>query len=180
MTSTPTKECRSRDASTYRPRQFEWRVRVTISDYANRAQQHLFPHFTAGRVWNDDDLPIIVEGRGRYMTGDRGGQHRDGLDGRSCMNYGHGRRPLRSAAYEQMSRLSYCTNGGSAHPAAVDAATLIAGHAPGDLDTVFFVNSGSEAVESVVKFARQYHRSQGQPERTKIIARDMAYHGTTL
>src|SRR5699024_7227487 len=43
MSSTPTKECRSRDASTYRPRQFEWRVRVTISDYANRAQQHLFP-----------------------------------------------------------------------------------------------------------------------------------------
>ncbi|MCU4297036.1 aspartate aminotransferase family protein [Brevibacterium permense] len=153
---------------------------MTISDYANRAQQHLFPHFTTGKVWNDDDLPIIVEGHGSYLIDERGDRYLDGLAGLFCANIGHGRQDIPRAAYEQMSKLAYWTNWGSAHPAAVDAATRIAGHAPGDLDTVFFVNSGSEAVESAVKFARQYHRSQGQPERTKIIARDMAYHGTTL
>ncbi len=57
---------------------------------------------------------------------------------------------------------------------------MIAGLAPGDLERVFFVNSGSEAVESAIKFARQYFVSQGQPQRTKIISREMSYHGTTL
>lgn len=62
----------------------------------------------------------------------------------------------------------------------MEAAELIAGLAPADLNSVFFVNSGSEAVESAIKLARQFHLNRGKPNRTKIIARDMAYHGTTL
>ncbi len=154
--------------------------RVTNSDMRSRAQKHLFPHFTTGKVWNDDSLPIIVGGEGSYLTDENGDRYLDGLAGLFCVNIGHGRTDIPQAAFEQMSRLAYWTNWGSAHPAAIDAATFIAEHAPGDLETVFFVNSGSEAVESAVKFARQYHVAQGEPQRTKIIARDMAYHGTTL
>lgn len=153
---------------------------VTNSDIRNRAQRHLFPHFTAGQVWNDPKLPIIVKGDGCYLIDEDGNRFLDGLAGLFCANIGHGRQDIPKAAYEQMSQLAYWTNWGSAHPAAVEAATAIGELAPGDLDVTFFVNSGSEAVESAIKFARQYHRSQGQPERTKIIARDMAYHGTTL
>lgn len=144
------------------------------------AQKHLFPHFTRGDVWYGSDVPVIVRGEGCYLFDDRGQRFLDGLAGLFCVNMGHGRADIPAAATKQMEQLAYWTNWSAAHPASVEAATLIAGLAPGDLETVFFVNSGSEAVESAIKFARQYHVSQGQPQRTKIISRDMSYHGTTL
>jgi adenosylmethionine-8-amino-7-oxononanoate aminotransferase len=153
---------------------------VTRSDIRAMAQRHLLPHFTRGRVWRDAELPVIVRGEGCYLYDDRGRRFLDGLAGLFCVNIGHGRSDIAAAATKQMESLAYWTNWSATHPAAAEAAELIAGLAPGDLDVVFFVNSGSEAVESAVKFARQYHRSKGQPQRTKIIARDMAYHGTTL
>jgi adenosylmethionine-8-amino-7-oxononanoate aminotransferase len=153
---------------------------VAAADVRALAQKHLFPHFTRGQVWRGEDLPVIVRGEGCYLYDERGNRFLDGLAGLFCVNMGHGRSDIPAAATKQMEQLAYWTNWSAAHPASVEAATLIAGLAPGDLETVFFVNSGSEAVESAIKFARQYHASQGQPERTKIIARDMAYHGTTL
>lgn len=144
------------------------------------AQRHLFPHFTRGEVWNDPDLPVIVRGDGCYLYDEQGRRFLDGLAGLFCVNIGHGRQDIPAAAIKQMEQLAYWTNWSAAHPASVEAAELITGLAPGDLDRVFFVNSGSEAVESAIKLARQYFVSQGQPERTKIISRDMSYHGTTL
>jgi adenosylmethionine-8-amino-7-oxononanoate aminotransferase len=149
-------------------------------DVRSLAQKHLFPHFTRGNVWYDTDLPVIVRGEGCYLYDERGRRFLDGLAGLFCVNMGHGRTDIPAAATKQMEQLAYWTNWSAAHPASVEAATLIAGLAPGDLETVFFVNSGSEAVESAIKFARQYHVSQGQPQRTKIISRHMSYHGTTL
>jgi adenosylmethionine-8-amino-7-oxononanoate aminotransferase len=153
---------------------------VTTTDVRSLAQQHLFPHFTRGQVWYGGDLPVIVRGEGSYLYDESGTRFLDGLAGLFCVNMGHGRSDIPAAATKQMEQLAYWTNWSAAHPASVEAATLIAGLAPGDLNTVFFVNSGSEAVESAIKFARQYHVSQGQPQRTKIISRDMSYHGTTL
>jgi adenosylmethionine-8-amino-7-oxononanoate aminotransferase len=153
---------------------------VTSSGLRTLAQRHLLPHFTRNHAWHDVDLPVIVRGDGCHIFDDRGRRYLDGLAGLFCVNIGHGRTDIPAAAAKQMESLAYWTNWGAAHPASVEAATMVADLAPGDLDVVFFVNSGSEAVESAVKFVRQYHRSQGQPERTKIIARDMAYHGTTL
>lgn len=150
------------------------------SDLRARAQRHLLPHFTRGGAWRSDSLPMIVRGDGCYLYDDSGNRFLDGLAGLFCVNIGHGRSDISAAATKQMEQLAYWTNWGAAHPASVDAATMIAEVAPGDLDVSFFVNSGSEAVESAIKFVRQYHRGQGAPARTKIIARDMAYHGTTL
>lgn len=143
------------------------------------ARRHLGPHFTRKDTWASD-FPIFVEGDGCYLVDSDGRRHLDGLAGLFCVNMGHGRADIAKAGAEQIARLGYASNWGCAHPPAIDAATLIAELAPGDLGTTFFVNSGSEAVETAIKFARQYHRSQGQPERTKIISREMAYHGTTL
>ncbi|NNG38619.1 aspartate aminotransferase family protein [Flexivirga sp. ID2601S] len=151
-----------------------------MADTRALAQSHLFPHFTRGQVWRDNSLPIIERGQGCYLYDDSGRKFLDGLAGLFCVNIGHGRSDIPAAAAKQMETLAYWTNWSAAHPMAAEAAATIAGHAPGDLNTVFFVNSGSEAVESAVKFARQYWRSQGQPERTKILSREMAYHGTTL
>lgn len=149
-------------------------------DTRAKAQRHLFPHFTKGRVWQNADLPVMTRGEGCYLYDDRSRRFLDGLAGLFCVNIGHGRTDIPAAAAKQMETLAYWTNWSATHPPSAEAASVIADLAPADLDTVFFVNSGSEAVESAVKFVRQYHRSQGEPQRTKIISRDMAYHGTTL
>jgi adenosylmethionine-8-amino-7-oxononanoate aminotransferase len=144
-----------------------------------KARRHLGPHFTRKDTWAGD-FPVFVRGEGSYLIDTTGQRHLDGLAGLFCVNMGHGRADIAKAAYDQLGTLAYATNWGSAHTPAIEAATLIAELAPGDLETTFFVNSGSEAVETALKFARQYHRSQGEPERTKIISREMAYHGTTM
>ncbi|MEZ5168330.1 MAG: aminotransferase class III-fold pyridoxal phosphate-dependent enzyme [Acidimicrobiales bacterium] len=87
---------------------------------------------------------------------------------------------LVEAARTQMETLAYYPNWGFATGPATEAAALIAARAPGDLDEVFFVSSGSEAVEAALKFARSYHLSRGDTDRYKVIAREWAYHGTTL
>ncbi len=143
------------------------------------ARRHLGPHFTRREAWQAD-FPVFVRGDGCYLYDTDGKRYLDGLAGLFCVNLGHGRSDIVAAASKQMETLAYASNWGAAHPPAIEAATLLAELAPGDLGTTFFVNSGSEAVESAIKFARQYHHSQGHPERTKIISRRMAYHGTTL
>jgi adenosylmethionine-8-amino-7-oxononanoate aminotransferase len=151
-----------------------------MDDLREAARAHLVPHFTRAAAWRSPDLPVIVRGEGCYVYDESGRRFLDGLSGLFCVNIGHGRADIAAAAAKQMEVLAYATNWSAAHPAAVEAATLIAGLAPGDLEGVFFVSSGSEAVESAIKFTRQYHRARGQPSRTKIIARHMAYHGTTM
>ncbi|MFC6065693.1 aspartate aminotransferase family protein [Streptomyces ochraceiscleroticus] len=152
----------------------------TDSSLRAKAQAHLGQHFTRHDVWQDEGLPVFVRSEGCHLYDERGRRFLDGLAGLFCVNMGHGRGDIVAAAAKQMETLPYSTNWGAAHPPAVEAASLIADLAPGDLSVTWFVNSGSEAVETAIKFARQYHKSQGATERTKIISRSMAYHGVTL
>ena len=87
---------------------------------------------------------------------------------------------LGDAMAAQVRELDFITVWSYAHPRAIELATRIASLAPGDLNRVFFTNSGSEAVESALKLARSYHRSRGNGQKTKLVAREIAYHGTTL
>lgn len=149
-------------------------------DLRERARRHLAPHFTRSAVWRDTAFPIFVRGEGCHVWDDQGRRWIDGLSGLFCVNAGHGRHDIVDAIARQLHELPFATNWGMAHPAVIEAACAIAEVAPGDLDVVFFVSSGSEAVESAIKFARQYHRARGAEGRTKILSRDLAYHGTTL
>ena len=151
-----------------------------MSSQRARAQKHLVPHFTSGAAWRSDQLTIIERGEGCYVWDADGNKYLDGLAGLFCTNLGHGRSDLSAAAAKQMDLLGYYPTWGFANPPAIEAATMIGGFTPGDLNEIFFVSSGSEAVESALKFARNYHLSQGDEHRTKVIARDWAYHGTTL
>ena len=152
-----------------------------MSDEIRRqARRHLGKHFTRATAWRNPELLVVERAEGCYLWDDHGNKYLDGLAGLFCVNMGHGRADIADAASRQLKQLSYATNWAAAHPPSVEAATLIAELAPADLGVVFFVNSGSEANESAIKFAREYHLSQGQPERTKILSRNMAYHGTTL
>jgi len=144
------------------------------------AQAHLLPHFTKGAAWRSDTMATIDRGEGCYVWDTDGNKYLDGLAGLFCTNMGHGRADFAAVAMKQMEKLAFFPVWGFSNPPAAEAASMIASHAPGDLDEVFFVNSGSEAVESALKFARNYHFSQGDTGRYKVIARNWAYHGTTL
>jgi adenosylmethionine-8-amino-7-oxononanoate aminotransferase len=149
-------------------------------DERARARRHLVPHFTKRAGWRQADFPVVDRGEGVWVWDTEGNRYLDGLSGLFCTNLGHGRADLVAAATEQMTRLAYEPSWGLTHTAAVEAAEAIAGIAPAGLDAVFFVSSGSEAVESAVKLARSFHLANGDPRRTGIIARQWAYHGTTL
>ena len=149
-------------------------------EHRERARRHLVPHFTRGDAWRADDLVVIDRGEGCYVWDADGNQYLDALAGLFCTNLGHGRSDLTAAAAKQMDKLAFYPNWSFAHPSSIDAASMIAAVTPGDLDRVFFVNSGSEAVESALKFARCYHLANGDEQRHKVISRDWAYHGTSL
>jgi len=146
-----------------------------------QARRHLWMHFTRmGAYGPDHEVPIIVRGEGCYVWDDHGNRYLDGLSALFCVNSGHGRAELGDAMAAQVRELDFITVWSYAHPRAIELATRIASLAPGDLNHVFFTNSGSEAVESAFKLARAYHRARGNGQKVKLIAREIAYHGTTL
>jgi adenosylmethionine-8-amino-7-oxononanoate aminotransferase len=145
------------------------------------AQRHLWMHFTRmGSFGPEHEVPIIVRGDGCYVWDIHGNRYLDGLSALFCVNSGHGRTELGEAMAAQVRELDFITVWSYAHPRAIELATRIAGLTPGDLNRVFFLNSGSEAVESALKLARNYHRVRGNGQKTKVVAREIAYHGTTL
>lgn len=149
--------------------------------FAQRADRNLWMQFTpfaAGE--NGAGIPIIVRGEGPYVWDDRGKRYLDGLSGLFTTQIGHGRKELANAAAEQASQLAYFPIWTYAHPKAIELAERIAALTPGDLNRVFFTSGGSEAIESAWKLVRQYFRVIGEPQRHKLISRDIAYHGTTL
>jgi adenosylmethionine-8-amino-7-oxononanoate aminotransferase len=144
------------------------------------AKRHLWMHFTRMGAFADHEVPVIVRGEGCYVYDEHGKRYLDGLAALFCVNVGHGRVELAEAAERQMRELAYYTNWSYAHPRAIELAERVAALAPGDLNRVFFTSGGSEAVESALKLARNYHRTRGDGQRTKVIARELAYHGVTL
>jgi adenosylmethionine-8-amino-7-oxononanoate aminotransferase len=145
------------------------------------AQRHLWLHFSRMGAYSDErEIPIIVRGDGCYVYDDRGNRYLDGLSGLFCVNAGHGRTELGEAAARQVEELDFYTLWSYAHPRAIELAARIASLAPGDLNRVFFTSGGSEAVESALKLARNYHRQRGNGQKHKVIAREIAYHGTSL
>jgi adenosylmethionine-8-amino-7-oxononanoate aminotransferase len=150
------------------------------STLSERARRHLWMHFTRMSSYDDHDVPVIVRGEGPYVWDDQGRRYLDGLSGLFVVQAGHGRHELANAAGKQASELAYFPLWSYAHPAAIELAERLAGYAPGDINRVFFTTGGGEAVESAWKLARQYFRVTGEPDRYKVISRDIAYHGTTM
>ncbi|MDX6615013.1 MAG: hypothetical protein QOD60_104 [Solirubrobacterales bacterium] len=153
---------------------------VTGSDLQELAKRHLWMHFTRMGSFADADVPIISRGEGAYVYDEHGKRYLDGLSGLFCVSSGHGRTELGEAAAAQVGELDFYTNWSYAHPRAIELAARIASLTPGDLNRVFFTSGGSEAVESAIKLARNYHRERGKGQKIKLIAREIAYHGTTL
>src|SRR5690348_12426413 len=150
------------------------------SRWQELAKRHLWMHFTRMGSYMDHEVPVLVRGEGCYVWDEHGKRYLDGLSALFCVNAGHGRAELGEAAARQAKELGFYTNWTFAHPLAIELAARIAKLAPGDLNRTFFTSGGSEAVESAIKLVRQYHKITGNPNKTKIVAREIAYHGTSL
>jgi adenosylmethionine-8-amino-7-oxononanoate aminotransferase len=150
---------------------------MTAVDLRSAARDHLWLHFTR---MHGHEPPIIVRGEGCYLEDSNGKRYLDALAGLFAVQVGYSYgEEMGQAALEQMRELPFYTNWSYAHPRAIELAHEVARLAPGDLNRVFFVSGGSEAVESAWKLARQYHQARGE-RRWKAVARRTAYHGTTM
>ena len=138
--------------------------------------ESLWMPFTANRQFKA--APRLLESaRGmHYRTAD-GRLILDGTAGLWCVNAGHGRPEIVEAIRAQAERMDYAPAFQMGHPLQFELASRVAALLPGDLDHVFFVNSGSEAVDTALKIALAYHQAAGEPERTMLIGRARGYHG---
>jgi adenosylmethionine-8-amino-7-oxononanoate aminotransferase len=144
------------------------------------ARRHLWLHFTRMSSYANGEVPVIVRGSGQYVYDQKGKRYLDGLAGLFVSQIGHGRKEVAEAGAQQGSELAYFPLWSYAHPRAIELAERLANLAPGDLNRVFFTTSGSEAVESAWKLAKQYFKTIGEPGRYKVLSRDIAYHGTSM
>lgn len=153
-------------------------VGVSHDRLQQAARDHLLLHFSKQGI---GDLLVLERGEGPYVFDTRGRRYIDALSSLFCSQLGYSfGEEMASAAASQLTTLAFNTNWGTAHPASIELAERLAELAPGNLTHTFFASGGSEAVESAWKIVREYHLANGQPQRTKAIARDIAYHGVTL
>jgi adenosylmethionine-8-amino-7-oxononanoate aminotransferase len=137
----------------------------TPLDLQKLAKEHLWMHFTRMGGYEIEDVPIIVRGEGCYLEDSNGKRYLDALAGLFSVNIGYSfGEEIGQAALEQMRELPFYTNWSYAHPRAIELASEVASLAPGDLNRVFFVSGGSEAVESAWKLARQYYLARGEKQ----------------
>ena len=151
-----------------------------ISDAQDAAKRNLWLHFTRMSAYADSDVPVIMRGSGAYVYDQHGKRYLDGLSGLFVSQVGHGRTELAEAGARQAAELAYFPLWSYAHPKAIELAARLADMAPGNLNRVFFTTSGSEAVESAWKLAKQYFKLTGEPGRYKVLSRTIAYHGTSM
>ena len=173
-----------RYSSAYRPG-LERLLRVSSRPVSatDQRQQHLLLHFARNGAFGPDgaELVVLERGEGAYVFDTRGRRYLDGLSSLFCAQLGYSfGEEMAAAAARQLTQLAFATNWGTAHPPALELASKLASIAPPGLDHVFFTSGGSESVEAAWKLVRQFHVANGEPQRTKVIARDRAYHGVTL
>ncbi|MGN6306274.1 MAG: aminotransferase class III-fold pyridoxal phosphate-dependent enzyme [Mesorhizobium sp.] len=119
----------------------------------------------------------LVAADGAYYTGEDGRKKFDGVSGLWCSGAGHNNPRIREAVTRQLEELDFAPSFLFGHPAAFDLAARLAAAAPGDLEHVFFTNSGSEAIDTALKVALAYHHARGEAQRTLLVGRERAFHG---
>lgn len=123
---------------------------------------------------------LVSRAEGSYYYDDKGNKLYDGLSGLWCCGLGHNRSEINQAVAEQIGTLDYSPAFQVGQAKAFELAQRVADLAPGDLNHVFFTDSGSEAADTSLKIARAYWRQKGQPSKTRLIGRSRGYHGTNF
>jgi adenosylmethionine-8-amino-7-oxononanoate aminotransferase len=135
---------------------------------------HVFP-----RHCHSTPLTAIA-GDGCFLIDQSGKRYFDGSGGAAVSCLGHSNDRVTQAIKDQVGQLAFAHTGFFTSDPAEQLADLLIANAPGDLDRVYFVSGGSEAVESAIKLARQYFTERGEPQRRHLIARRQSYHGNTI
>ncbi|MGA8260779.1 MAG: aminotransferase class III-fold pyridoxal phosphate-dependent enzyme [Arenicellales bacterium] len=135
--------------------------------------------FTGNRDFKADPR-IMVRGEGVYVWNQNGDRVLDGSSGLFCCAAGHSRREIADAVHGQMKELAYAPPFQVAQPKAFELARRVAELTPADLDHIFFVNSGSESVDTAMKIAYAYHYARGEGQRIRFASRERAYHGVNM
>ena len=156
--------------------------RIGASIDQTSARAHLLLNFTDFSNFEDRPIPMMVRGDGCEVIDSNGRRYLDGLSGLFCTNLGHGfGAEVGEAAQRQLSEMVFSPNWSLTHPSAVHLAERLTSAAePLGMTRLFLTSGGGEAVEAAWKLVRQWHLANGQPQRHKAIARDLAYHGTSL
>jgi beta-alanine--pyruvate transaminase len=150
-----------------------------VVEAAARLTNDLEPYwmpFTANRQFKAQPR-LLVGAKGLHYTTADGRRILDGTAGLWCCNAGHGHPKIVAAIQRQAAEMDYAPAFQMGHPKAFELAARVAALLPGDLDHVFFTNSGSEAVDTALKIALAYHRARGEATRTRLIGRERGYHG---
>jgi putrescine aminotransferase len=143
-------------------------------------QHHIHP-FTDHKALMEKGTRIITRADGVYLWDSDGNKILDGMAGLWCVNVGYGRQELVDAATNQMQELPYYNNFfQTTHPPAIELSKALVDISPPQFNHVFFTNSGSEANDTVVRMVRHFWALEGKPEKTVIISRENAYHGSTV
>jgi len=142
---------------------------------ANTLENHWMP-FTSNRDFKADPR-LMVKAKGMHYWNHHGDQLIDASSGLFCCAAGHGRTEITEAVHAAMQEIDYTPHFQLGHPASFELARKVAKITPGDLDYVFFCNSGSEAVDTALKIAIAYHNIRGEGSRTRLIGRERGYHG---
>ncbi|MCZ7658661.1 MAG: aspartate aminotransferase family protein [Xanthobacteraceae bacterium] len=132
--------------------------------------------FTPNRAFKQAPR-LIARAKNMHYYTPEGRAVLDGSAGLWCVNAGHNRDPIVAAIQAQAAELDYPPAFQFSHSKAFELASRIAALAPGDLEQVFFCNSGSEAVDTALKVALAYHNVRGEASRTRLIGRERGYHG---
>jgi adenosylmethionine-8-amino-7-oxononanoate aminotransferase len=128
-----------------------------------------------------DAAHVWVTGEGALLTDAGGSQYLDGLAGLWNVIAGHGRTELADAARDQMAALAFASGyAGSTNVRAIELAERLAPLCYSSINRFFFTSGGAEANETAIKIARSFWKLRGQPAKTKVISRELGYHGVTL
>jgi beta-alanine--pyruvate transaminase len=145
---------------------------------ANTLENHWMP-FTSNRDFKADPR-LMVKAKGMHYWNHHGDKLIDASSGLFCCAAGHGRTEITEAVHAAMKEIDYTPHFQLGHPASFELARKVAKITPGDLDYVFFCNSGSEAVDTALKIAMAYHTAKGEGQRTRFVSRERAYHGVNI
>lgn len=156
-------------------------MRRSTEEYQKLDATHNLHPFTDFKSLNKKGSRVIAKAEGIYLWDNDGNKYLDGMSGLWCCNVGYGRKELIEAAYKQMSTLPfYNLFFQTTHPPAVELSKVLSEITPESFNHVFFTGSGSEANDTVVRMVRHYWNLEGKPNKTVIISRENAYHGSTM
>ena len=135
--------------------------------------------FTPNRDFKSDPK-MVVRAEGMFYWNDHGEKLIDACSGMFCVNAGHARKEIADAVYRQLSELDFIAPFLRGHPKSFELAQRVAELMPGNLNRIFFTNSGSESVDTAMKVALAYHQARGQAGRNMFVSRERAYHGVNF